>query len=228
MDMTETSIVQDVEENNLNEACVCMRGLHLLSGGIDSPVALYYLLKKADMDAVYFDNGKYGGNAEKVFRIMEVICKITSKRMRLYIVQHEKNHDEFMKCTKRYHCILCKRMMMRISSEICKNYDIDFISTGDSLGQVASQTLQNIASIENASSYPVIRPLIAMDKIEIEKIATKIGTYYISIKDAMRCKAAPPLPKIKSSVKEIKMEEKKIDVEKMCMSSFTTMTIKTY
>jgi len=175
----------------------------LLSDGIDSPVAYYIMSRKMDCIAVHFVMNK----KEKIESIMKLL------KGKIYFIPYKKIEGEILKVKDAYRCIICKRFMYRIAEKIADMENAKIIVTGENLGQVASQTLENLNSIEQAVSIPIVRPLIAMDKEEIINIAKKIGTYEISIKNAHKCKIAPKKPVTRALVERVLNEEKKVNVD---------------
>ncbi|MCO6040712.1 tRNA uracil 4-sulfurtransferase ThiI [Thermococcus alcaliphilus] len=153
----------------------------LLSGGIDSPVAAFLMLKRgAEITAVHFDQGK---NAKKVVeRVVEILNDYSPEPIELIV----ENHFEILKPyvftlnklnRREWTCVVCKVAMLRRAAEIAKERGALGIVTGDSLGQVASQTLTNLYFETMSVDFPVHRPLLGFDKEEIVAIARKIGTY---------------------------------------------------
>ena len=104
---------------------------------------------------------------------------------------------------EKYTCVLCKRQMYRVAEEVAREEGAKGIVTGESLGQVASQTTDNLFVIDQACSIPVYRPLIGMDKVEIEEIARKIGTYEASILPVKSCQAVPKKPITKAKLEDV-------------------------
>lgn len=195
-----------------------MKLLSLISGGIDSPVSTYLLLKKANIIAVYFDNQPFTDERQlnKAIELIKHLEKISKKKIKIYIVNHGKSQVIFAKnCNRNIHCLLCRRMMFRIAEKIAKKENAKFLLTGESLGQVASQTLTNIKVESQAVKIPILRPLIGFDKIEIEKIAKKIGTYNISISPGLCCTIVPKKPRTSGRLEEVLREEGKVEIEKM-------------
>jgi thiamine biosynthesis protein ThiI len=115
-------------------------------------------------------------------------------------------------CRPKLHCVLCKRFMYRVAEAIARKEGADVILTGESLGQVASQTLDNLMVLEQAVSMPVLRPLIGFDKEDTIKIAREIGTYDISSQRSVGCPFVPRKPSTKAKIDEVIKEEGKIDV----------------
>ena len=119
------------------------------------------------------------------------------------------------RCDNKFTCVFCKRMMLRYAEAIAKKEDADAIVMGDSLGQVASQTLQNIRVVEQAVSIPIFRPLIGFDKEDTIRIARKIGTFDLSIAPADGCSAVPIKPSTQARLEQILTEEQKINVDEL-------------
>jgi len=179
-----------------------MKGIVLLSDGIDSPVAFYLMNKRMDCVAVHFLMDK----KEKIEEIMKIL------HGRIYFIPYERIKEEILRVKTSYRCLICKRFMYRIAEKIANMEKADIIITGENLGQVASQTLDNLMAIEDAVNMPVVRPLIAMDKEEIIRVAKEIGTYEISISEQHRCPIAPKKPVTKAKIERVRTEEEKIDI----------------
>jgi thiamine biosynthesis protein ThiI len=155
----------------------------LLSGGIDSPVACWLMMKRGcPIVPVYFDNAPFTDETTTE-RTIAVAKKLFEWAIvfphKLYIVPHGQNLAVFQeKCPKKLTCILCKRMMYRIAEQIAEIERAEGISTGESIGEQASQTLHNLRVLDEvARKYPVYRPLLGFDKTETEALARKIGTW---------------------------------------------------
>ncbi|MDC7951479.1 tRNA 4-thiouridine(8) synthase ThiI [Methanomassiliicoccaceae archaeon COG_1] len=172
-----------------------MRAVCLLSGGIDSPVAAYVMSEAgADIVLLHMDNRPYSGSSS-VARVEEIASRlreVTGKELPLYSAPHGPAQEMFMEtCDRSYQCVLCKHAMQLTAKHFCGRIGAGAIVMGDSLGQVASQTLRNIASENLAVGFTVLRPLIGYDKLEIKAIAERIGTYDISTLPASGCTALP-------------------------------------
>lgn len=208
-----------------NQKAVCM-----VSGGIDSPVAAW-LLARAGYEPVfaYFDNNPLSDETAKR-RAMESITKVMKhwpgQTARVYIVPHGENLVELItKCPRKLTCILCRRLMLRVAEKIAVAEGASAIVTGEILGEHASQTLYNLASENSASLLPILRPLIGMNKVDVEKIARRIGTFDISTKPASCCRAAPKQPRTKSGAEEISTAESRIDVSLMTDRAFRCVRV---
>lgn len=194
-----------------------MRGILLLSGGIDSPVAGYLLGRQGvDLVAVHFDAALSDrpSESDKVLKLMEQMDHALDTNMTKMVVRHgEVLNTLAEKCGSSLTCVLCRRVMLRVASKFADSMDASFIVTGESLGQVASQTLMNIFVEEEAASVPVLRPLIGMDKVEIERIAKEIGTYEISVSTGSCCEYAPDRPSTHASLEAVLEEESRVDID---------------
>ena len=206
------------------------KGMLLLSGGIDSPVAGYFLAKRGlTIEAIHFHSYPYTSELarEKVLSLAKKMCDYTGN-MRIHIVSVTHIQEEIHKhCDPDYMITLLRRMMMRISENIARKNDAGALITGESLGQVASQTLQSINTTNAVVDIPVFRPLIGFDKIDIMNVAHKIGTYDISILPYEDCCTVflPKNPVTKPRLERVLKEESKIDVEELLQRSLESEEI---
>lgn len=156
----------------------------MLSGGIDSPVAAYMIAKRGvELNAVYFHSPPYTSERakDKVVELARIFSEYTG-RLKLYVVPFtDIQLDIYEKCPHEELTIIMRRIMMQITERIAKQTGSIAIVTGESIGQVASQTIQSLNATNSATDLPVFRPLIAFDKSDIIKIAEKIGTFETSI-----------------------------------------------
>ena len=191
-------------------------GMLLLSGGIDSPVAGYMMAKRGvRVEAVHFESFPYTSELarDKVIRLARTIAAYTGD-IYVHVVSLTKIQEELVKhCDEDYFTLLLRRYMMYIASKLAAEHDSKCLITGESLGQVASQTMEAIAVTDNASSIPVFRPCIGMDKLEIIDISTKIGTFDISIEPYEDCCTVftPKHPRTKPQLEKVLVEERKLD-----------------
>ncbi len=195
-----------------------MKFICLISTGIDSPVAAYLMSRYGDTVLVHSSN--YPFVSRDTSQIAEMIARklgeVTGKAMRLYILPHGIALSEIKKrCEEKLTCVLCKRLMLRYGRCIAEMEKGDAIVTGESLGQVASQTLNNIFVEQYNLGFPVIRPLIGMDKEEIIGIAREIGTYNLSMEGNITCEAIPRKPATRANLSKVLEEEKKLSVESL-------------
>ena len=195
-------------------------GLLLLSGGIDSPVAGFSIAKRGlRQDILHFDSFPYTSPQakEKVITLAKKIKPYIGARF-MYICSMTKLQEEFhINCKTEYAINLLRRSMIRIANIICEKYNYKTIITGESLGQVASQTIESLTSTNAVAKYPVLRPLISFNKDEIIKIAKEIDTYDTSILPYEDCCTVflPRNPVIKPKIEEAEKEEKKVDIENL-------------
>ena len=158
------------------------KGILMLSGGIDSPVAGYLALKRGiDIDCLYFDSPPHTSleAKNKVIKLASILNEY-SGNIRLLVVPFTKLQEEiYKKVPSEYNITILRRMMYRIATSIDKKYKV--VINGESIGQVASQTLTSINVINSVTNFPIIRPVACLDKLEIIEIAKKIGTYETSI-----------------------------------------------
>ena len=191
-------------------------GLLLLSGGIDSPVAGYMMAKRGlNVEALHFESFPYTSELarEKVFRLAKELCEYTG-RMRIHVVSLTHIQEVLRdSCTEDYFTLLLRRFMMAIADRIAKEDACGCLITGESLGQVASQTLAAIGVTDPMTTLPVFRPCIGMDKEEIISISRKIGTFDTSIEPYEDCCTVftPKHPKTKPEIEKVLAEEAKID-----------------
>ncbi|MGC8581297.1 MAG: tRNA sulfurtransferase [Thermoplasmata archaeon] len=200
-----------------------MKALVMLSGGIDSPVAAYMLLKNSyEVVGLHMDNRPFTDDTMlwKVKQHVKILENMFNKKIKLYIAPHGINQIEFIKnADRKVGCLLCRRLMWRVANEIAIKEHCDFIATGESIGQVASQTLKNIQVESEVLSLPIIRPLAGLDKMEIVKIAKEIGTYETSITPSICCQVVPDQPATNASLEHVKEEEAKVDINKMLQNA---------
>lgn len=191
----------------------------LLSGGIDSPVAGFMIAKRGvALEAVHFHSHPYTSDRakEKVIDLAKQMSKYCGK-IRLHVVPFTKIQlDIIEKCPENYLTVIMRRLMMRIAEKISNREGSAALITGESIGQVASQTMESLVCTDNAVNQPVFRPCIGMDKEEIVAISKKIGTYETSILPYEDCCTifVPKHPKTKPQLAEIIEAEKALgDIE---------------
>ncbi|WP_448568378.1 tRNA uracil 4-sulfurtransferase ThiI [Thermus sp.] len=192
----------------------------LLSGGIDSPVAAYRLMRRgAEVVLVHFHPFPLlsGASREKARAIAERLARF-QHRVRLHLVPFsEVQRRIILEAPKAYRVVLYRRYMLRLAEAIAKEEGALALCTGDSLGQVASQTLENLYAVNQAATLPVFRPLIGMDKAEIVKEAQKIGTYPISILPDEECCTlfAPKHPVTRAELSVVLDTESRLPTEEL-------------
>lgn len=206
------------------------KALVLLSGGIDSPVAAYYGLKRGIKTFfLHFHSIPYTSPAsiEKVKKLASSLKKFQAPQEIFLIPFAEIQKEIMMKTPPKLRVVLYRRMMLKIAEKIAEKNNFLAIITGDSAGQVASQTLENIKAIEEAVVIPVLRPLIGFDKEEIIEKAKIIGTFEISILPHEDCctRFIPKHPETKADIGEVKKAEKNLDTVKMVQEAIRNIKL---
>ena len=200
----------------------------LLSGGIDSPVAGYMVAKRGVLiEAVHYHSFPYTSERakEKVIELARILSAYTGP-IRLHIVSFtEIQMQIYEKCPEEQLTVLMRRFMMRIAERIAKENGCQALITGESIGQVASQTIESLHVTNSAVELPVFRPLIGMDKIEIMERAEKIGTYETSIEPYEDCCTVfvPKHPVPRPSLEKIEKSEGLLDGEGLIARAMETV-----
>ncbi|MBO5430976.1 tRNA 4-thiouridine(8) synthase ThiI [Methanocorpusculum sp.] len=193
------------------------RSAVLLSAGIDSPVAAWLMMRRGVvLSGVFADAGRWAGPATRGLALDNARILSTwspGRAFPLWVVPVEMFLNAvYASCDTHYTCLFCKRFMMRVADKIAANNRLEGIVSGENLGQVASQTLQNMKVITASVETPILRPLLTYDKEEIVGIARKIGTYHESPGDTT-CHAVPKKPATRSDSEKICSEEGRMDLE---------------
>ena len=204
------------------------KALLLLSGGIDSPVAGYMMAKRgAAIEALHFESFPYTSERAKE-KVLELAKEVTvySGKMHVNIISLTKIQETLVKtCDEEYFTLLLRRFMMRLSERVARRNGALALITGESLGQVASQTMQALGVTDNAVNLPVFRPCIGMDKEEIIEIARKIGTFDTSILPYEDCCTVftPRHPKTRPDLEKVLEQEKRLNIEELENEAFATL-----
>jgi thiamine biosynthesis protein ThiI len=207
------------------------KAVALLSGGIDSPVASFKIMKRGvKVVFAHFHAYPYTNKAsiEKAEKIVKLLNKYQFDS-RLYLIPFAGIQKEIlMKTPEKLRVILYRRMMLRIAESIAKIEKANGLVTGESIGQVASQTLENLGIIGKVAELPLLRPLAGDDKEEIVNSAKAIGTFDISILPHQDCCARflPKHPATKADLKEVEGAEKKIKVEKLVKAAVAEIEVR--
>ena len=202
----------------------------LISGGIDSPVAAYMMAKRGlVLNAIHFASPPYTSPQaeEKVHNLLRKVSKY-SGNICLFTVGFTEIQEEIRdKCPEDLFTLIMRRFMMRISQRIAEKEDCKALITGESLGQVASQTLNALACTDAVCEMPVFRPLIGLDKDEIIKVSRKIDTFDISIEPYEDCCTVftPKHPKTKPQISIIEAAEQALDIESLIDRAIANTTI---
>lgn len=206
------------------------RMMCLLSGGFDSAVAAYKMIKRgAHLSFVHFWGGGAREGESSVHVARELARKLVPYQFtaKLYLVPFEPLQREIVRLApETYRVLLYRRLMLRIASKLAERDRIPALVTGDSLGQVASQTLQNMVAVGDAVRMPVFRPLAGEDKLEIQALARKIGTYEISAEPFHDCCPVfmPRVPALFATPEELTRAEEALDIEELVRRGLATVT----
>jgi len=197
------------------------RMVALISGGIDSPVAAWMMMRRGcPVSLLYFDLRPYADARVQALGSAEALRRWTSGRKISFIqAPMGKSLEKIVGAHRRDTCLLCRRLMYRVSALVMKEEEAFGVVTGYSLGQVASQTPANIMAEQAGIDLPIYHPLIAMDKTEIVDIARKIGTYQAT-EDAGGCLAAPKKPMTRARVQDVLVAEAGLGIEEMAEEVF--------
>ena len=201
------------------------KALLLLSGGIDSPVAGHMIAKRgALIEALHFESIPYTSELakEKVLTLARLLCEYTGK-MHVNVISMTAIQEEIKKnADEEYFTLLLRRSMMRLASRVAELHGAQALITGESLGQVASQTMRALGVTDSAASLPVFRPCIGLDKEEIITVARKIGTFETSIIPYEDCCTVftPKHPKTQPELDKVLAQESKVDFERLENEAF--------
>ena len=203
-------------------------GMLLLSGGIDSPVAGYMLAKRGvKLEAIHFESFPYTSERakEKVLDLARLVA-VYAGDINVHIVSLTHIQEELVKaCNEDYFTLLLRRYMMTIAERVARQRGCGALITGESVGQVASQTMQALTVTDSAVNMPVFRPCIGLDKEEIVCIARQINTFDTSILPYEDCCTVftPKHPKTRPDLEKVLAEEKKLDFEALVEEAMQTL-----
>ena len=204
------------------------RGLLLLSGGIDSPVAGYMIAKRGvRIDAVHFESFPYTSERarEKVLELARIVSEYAGD-IYVHIVSLTHIQEELVKaCEEDYFTLLLRRYMMTIAEKVARSHNCSALITGESLGQVASQTMQALGVTDACVNMPVFRPCIGMDKEEIVQISRKIGAFETSIQPYEDCCTVftPKHPRTKPELEKVLAQENKLPFDELVEEAIGTL-----
>lgn len=206
------------------------RAMLLLSGGIDSPVAGYMIAKRGvTLEAVHFESFPYTSERarEKVFELARIVARYAGS-FNLHVVSLTHIQEELVKnCEEDYFTLVLRRYMMAIADRLAHANDCGGLITGESLGQVASQTMQAIGVTDPLSSLPVFRPCIGLDKEEIIRIARRIGTFETSILPYEDCCTVftPRHPRTRPEIKKVEEQQNRLPFEELVEEAISSAQI---
>ncbi|MCK9471566.1 MAG: tRNA uracil 4-sulfurtransferase ThiI [Bacilli bacterium] len=207
-------------------------GLLMMSGGIDSPVAGFLTIKKGvNLTALHFASPPYTSDMslQKVIDLTEEISKYTlDEKIDLIVFPFTKIQEKiYQSVNPIYNITIMRRAMYKIAEKLAQKFNYDVIVNGESIGQVASQTLESMRVINEVTNYPIIRPLATFDKDEVIKISRKINTYEISIKPYEDCCTifVPEHPVIKPKLDKVLIEENKCNLDDLIEEGINNLDI---
>ncbi len=200
----------------------------LVSSGIDSPVASYLMMKRGcQVIALYCDNSPYT-TSEALQNFNDLIDQLNLYASGAPIKKRVVKYGDYLSTCKaeapdKMTCVLCKSGMYKLAGKLAKKLHAEAVIDGSSLGQVASQTLPNILATREDLDVPVLSPLIGLDKVEITKIAEKIGTFEISKRDDGGCKAVPKYPETNADLEFVKQIKEDMNQDEELEKAFETI-----
>jgi thiamine biosynthesis protein ThiI len=206
--------------------------LALLSSGIDSPVASWLAMKRGcEVSFLHMDGGQWAGRdvrsaAIENFRRLSLWCPGNRIRMAIADIGPLYDRMEELRTPPRFRCVICKRFMLQAAGRFCTHEEARALVTGENLGQVASQTLSNLAVISGAAAVPVLRPLITFDKTETVTLARKIGTFVARPGD-LACHAVPSMPATAADPDTVKRYEDQLDIRGLLDQALQPVTVVT-
>jgi thiamine biosynthesis protein ThiI len=202
------------------------RMVALISGGIDSSVAAWMMMRRGcPLSLLHFDSRPYADALAQSMRSAEILSQWTSGRKMDFIqVPIARGIEKIASHYPRATCVLCRRLMYRIATEVARDEKALGIATGYSLGQVASQTAENIMAEQAGIEVPIYHPLITMDKTEIMELARKIGTYQVT-ESTKSCSAVPRRPMTKARLGEIMAIEDELGLKDMARALAAEMSL---
>lgn len=198
------------------------KAIYLISGGMDSPVAAYLGVMKGWTPVyVYFDNRPFSGEREleKATSLARRIMEATGKRGDMIVVPHGRDLDLIVnRCRRNLSCLLCKRLMYRKAEALAKIHGCSAIVTGEIIGEQASQTMHNLILNTSVVKIPIVRPLLGLNKTEVEAIAKRIGSYDLSAIKSEGCTAAAIKARTLAKKAEIEGEEGLLPIDELVES----------
>ncbi len=204
--------------------------MHMLSGGIDSPVAAYLLMKRGlKIECIHFASPPYT-NIGVIEKLKDLLGKLNTyqESIRLNVIPFTKIQEKIYEVSDESYAItIMRRMMFRLASELAKRHHCPAVSSGESVGQVASQTIDSMNVINEVTNTPILRPLVTYDKLDIIELARKIDTYEISIRPFEDCCTifAPKNPKTKPSLEKAIEYENKFDYKTMIEEALNNIEV---
>ncbi|NHJ25342.1 MAG: hypothetical protein EAX89_12245 [Candidatus Lokiarchaeota archaeon] len=200
----------------------------LISGGLDSPIASYLMIKKGFIPIFisFLTSDDIDHTLKlKVSKVVSELSKFTKYKVKLFFINHDSNLEKFVNdCDRKLTCILCKRLMLRISKYIGKLENTNIIITGDIMGEQASQTLDNLFAYQNImKEFIILRPLIGLNKHDIIKFNKELGLYEITSTQSAGCRYNPQYPETHAKSHEIIYSESNLDIDSLIKNSINSV-----
>ena len=205
------------------------RAVSLLSGGLDSPVSSWMIARRGvELEMVHFESPPYTSQQaqDKVIQLAQDLTPYCG-RLLIHVIPFTKIQEEIRKnCPEEYFTLIMRRFMMRIAEAVAKKAGAHALVTGESLGQVASQTMMALGVTEDVTTLPILRPLIGTDKVEIIRIAREIGTYETSILPYEDCCTVftPRHPAIRPDIEAVREAEAVLDIDALVAEALESQT----
>lgn len=200
-----------------------MKGLLLLSAGIDSPVAAHLMQQHIKLAAIHFHS--YPVSDKATIEKSKLLCKELGIK-KLFIVPFAEVQAEVVKnCRHKYYFVITRRLMFKIAEEVAKKNGFDCLITGENLGQVASQTLDNMTVIDKYLDIPVHRPLLGYNKVDTIELAKQINTFETSKGPEVCCLLGPKNPVTKARLEQVEFEENKLAITSLINATLGRMEI---
>ena len=205
------------------------RAVSLLSGGLDSPVSSWMIARRGvELEMVHFESPPYTSQQaqDKVIQLAQDLTPYCG-RMLIHVIPFTKIQEEIRRnCPEEYFTLIMRRFMMRIAEAVAKKAGAHALVTGESLGQVASQTMMALGVTEDVTTLPILRPLIGTDKVEIIRIAREIGTYETSILPYEDCCTVftPRHPAIRPDIEAVREAESVLDIDGLVAEALESQT----
>jgi len=191
--------------------------ISLISGGLDSPIAAYLMLKKG-YNPIFLSfitsSEQYEGSKKKIIRIINSLKKYSNQILKLYLIGHISTLETLInQCNRKLTCVLCKRLMIRISKKIAEKENTNILLMGDILAEQASQTLDNLNAYNDLMQNMVLlRPLIGFNKLEVIELNRNLNLYDITSEDIGGCQYYPKYPETNAKKEDLEFAESLIDI----------------
>jgi thiamine biosynthesis protein ThiI len=194
--------------------------ISLISGGLDSPIAAYLMLKKGYIPiflSFITSSEQYEGSKKKIARIINSLKKYSNQILKLYLIDHISTLETLInKCNRKLTCVLCKRMMIRISKKIAEKEKTNILLMGDILAEQASQTLDNLNAYNDLmQNIVLLRPLIGFNKLEVIELNRTLNFYDITSEDIGGCQYYPKYPETNAKEEDLEFAESIININEI-------------